>query len=224
MVLFVIGILALVMSRAFVWQRFETFLLLGLLLSPVPAALTSEGTPHALRSLLLSFYVFLFSCYGFSLLGSSLRVYRSQAFLSAIMLLLAYEASGFLFHYFVMYPPVSALAMDGYGLQASLVAALQGKPKNVFLYAPVDSFDYAHLAFARLHLANPDRIPIRQGQAVAMTPGSCVIYRQRDEALLPPAASPYSDFVPPSRVSLLHKFLRVPPTPVIYKARCMSPV
>jgi len=223
MALFVVGVVLLAVRRAFVWQRFEAFLLLSLLLAPVPAALTSEGTPHALRSLLLSYYILLFSAYGFELIGSSLQRSHARALLASALLLLAYEASGFLFHYFVIYPPLSTVAMDSHGFQASMLAALQAGPEKIVLFAPQSSYDYAHLAFSQLRLANPDRIPIEQSLPERMTPGTCVVYRQRDEIHLPLTSHPHTDFVPPSPPDLLQKRLHVAPAPVVFKTRCLAP-
>ncbi|WP_188152055.1 ArnT family glycosyltransferase [Teredinibacter waterburyi] len=47
-------------------NRFSLFILLNTLFAPIAAALTEQGTPHALRSLPVGFFCALLSCYGFA--------------------------------------------------------------------------------------------------------------------------------------------------------------
>src|SRR5690606_34757021 len=67
-ILFAVGLIAIVISIIKSWDRFKLLLLVNLLFSPAAAALTSEGTPHTVRSLLLGCYIVLISCYGLNYL------------------------------------------------------------------------------------------------------------------------------------------------------------
>jgi len=61
----ILGLASLV-NRRLLTNRFSRLLLLNTLFAPIAAALTEEGTPHALRALPVGYFCVLLSCYGFA--------------------------------------------------------------------------------------------------------------------------------------------------------------
>ncbi len=86
------------------------FLVLGLLAAPVPAALTANGTPHALRANAMLPFLLLLMALGWGTLLPTLARHRTWAALLAAFT--ALELSGFLFTLFVVWPAQSLAWFD----------------------------------------------------------------------------------------------------------------
>ena len=186
-----IGIMGIVIKKKF--DRFNIFLFISLLLSPVAAALTSEGTPHALRSMTLGYYIFLFSCYGVGeFLSIENRRTRSLA-LTGIALLLLVEIAAYQTDYFLAYPARSVPAMGCQGFQSSLQFAIDKHPsKIIFLSKPREM--YANMQFYSLLVDNPEDIPLAWDNRVKPKPNQCILYHIQNERELAPYPDPYEEF------------------------------
>lgn len=103
---------------------FRTYLLVGLLVSPLAAALTVDPL-HSLRSFSMSVFAAILSAYGLA--------YLSRPAARVLVALTALCAGLYVFHYFVLFPPESAIAFENYGFEASLRDALASAPKRVVL-------------------------------------------------------------------------------------------
>ena len=103
---------------------FRTYLLIGLLLSPVAAALTVDPH-HSLRAFSMSVFAILLSAYGLEDLPRVIA--RFLVGFSALC------ACFYVFYYFIVYPPQSAIAFENYGFRSALQEALADTPKRVVL-------------------------------------------------------------------------------------------
>ena len=121
LVLLVIAALKTIRHRG---DPFRIYLVVGLLLSPVAAALTVDPL-HSLRSFSMSVFAAILSTYGLACL--------SRPVARAFVALTALCAGLYVFHYFVLYPPQSAIAFENYGFKAALRDALASSPKRVVL-------------------------------------------------------------------------------------------
>jgi len=177
-ILFLIGLLDIVCNKRL--NRFNVFLLSNLVLSPVAAALTSEGTPHALRSLLLGYYIALVSCYGINFIRN-IRSYRLKKMLfMSIVSLIAIEILGYLLHYFLIYPSTSMEAMGSFNFSSALQTAIDKNPKRI-IFMSHSQPSYANLRFYQYVVKNPGNIPLAISQEPTPALGSCILYHRKDE-------------------------------------------
>jgi 4-amino-4-deoxy-L-arabinose transferase-like glycosyltransferase len=105
-------------------DRFRLYLVVGLGLSPVAAALTVDPH-HSLRAFSLLVFAMMLSAY--PLIQLSVLAARS------IVALTALGACLYVVHYFIMYPPQSAAAFENFGFKDTLRAALAEMPNRVVL-------------------------------------------------------------------------------------------
>lgn len=216
-ILFLIGIINILNKRRI--GRFDCFLLLNLLASPLAAALTSEGTPHALRSFLLAYYIVLISCYGvaFILDIPSRRLKRIMTI--SIATLLTIEIIGYLLHYFLIYASASIEEMGSFNLASSLQTAINRRPKQIiFINNPYKS--YANLKFYQFIISNPDKIPLVISQDPTPTLGSCVVYHRKDEGKLSKFQAPFNDFESAASSNALQRMVTKKPAQGVMKVRC----
>lgn len=115
---------ALLIGIAASLQRYREplprILLLGLLAAPVPAALTADGTPHALRAAAMLPFLLGLMIYGWRTILPALARRRTWAALLAGFA--ALEVGSFLFTLFVVWPPQALVWFDT-GEGAALVRA-----------------------------------------------------------------------------------------------------
>jgi hypothetical protein len=103
------------------WQEpVSRMLLAGLVAGPVPAALTADGTPHALRSAAMLPFLLVIMALGWAELLPLLSPRRLVA--ACVALALAVDAGGFMWDLFVRYPDRSLLYFDS-GQVAAVQAA-----------------------------------------------------------------------------------------------------
>ncbi|NJM97268.1 MAG: hypothetical protein HC800_08890 [Phormidesmis sp. RL_2_1] len=217
LVLFGIGLVSLFWGKKL--NRFNIFLLVNLLMSPLAAVITSAGAPHALRSVLLGYYLFLISCYGMALL-SNLKDHRLKKILmGSVAFWLAIEIIGYQANYFVFYPSKSIEAMESFDVQASLQFAVDQNPQAiVFVNEPRTS--YANLEFYADLISNPQNIPITMTQEPVPTADSCLIYHQWNEASLGVSPAQFSEYESLKQPNVIERLSGVKPRKGIMKVRC----
>lgn len=191
LLLSMIGLMSLLIRWK--WTRFDLFLLASLILSPVAASLTSEGTPHALRSMTLGMYLFIFSCHGMSeIVAIENRRVRSLA-LTGISLLLLSEIALFQADYFLAYPSRSVNAMGSHGFKSSLQFALDQHPGEViFFNKPRET--YANMQFYSLLADNPNDILLTWDNRPKPAENICIIYHPHNEPELDLSPLPFEEF------------------------------
>ncbi len=219
--LFLVGVASLIWRRQI--TRFHLFLLANLLLSPLAAVITSAGAPHALRSLLMGYYLWLMSCYGIAFLAQINNRRWSKWLMGGAALLLMVEIVSYQADYFIFYPPKSVEAMESFDVQSALQAAIDQHPqKIIFINEPRTS--YANLAFYAYLVNNPQAIPMTTAVAPVPAANSCLVYHQGNQAALD-AVEPAANWAvveqetlwQPSPVAAL---LGVKPVEGIMKVRC----
>ncbi|HZS15999.1 MAG TPA: glycosyltransferase family 39 protein [Candidatus Dormibacteraeota bacterium] len=128
--LLVVSLPAIVLGMAICVRRFKAdpfcrVLVLGMLLAPVPAALTAESTPHSLRAALMLPFLLAFSVYGWQALAGLLSTRRAVAL--ALAAAVCVEAGGYFYDLYVQYPGRALTAFDsGEGAAIQLAARMAG--------------------------------------------------------------------------------------------------
>lgn len=191
LLLFIIGIVNIVIHKKI--NRFTIFLFLNLLVSPMAAALTSEGTPHALRSMLLGYYILLLSLYGMELITSAGNLRLRQIAIACAFIILFVEAARYELDYFLAYPARSVEAMGSFDFKTLLQTAIDQDPTEV-IYINEPRITYANLQFYETLAENPNGIPITMTDHPNPEPGSCVLYNRRNEWMLEAVTIPYNEF------------------------------
>lgn len=102
-----VGVIALIRRRR---ERVARIVLIGLLLGPVPAALTAEGTPHSLRASTMLPFLLAAIAIGWAELLPLLVARSSLAVAAGLLLLSSYGS--YLWDYAAEYPGRSVLAWD----------------------------------------------------------------------------------------------------------------
>lgn len=102
--------------------RFQTYLLIGLLLAPIAAA-TTYDIGHSLRTFSMSVFAIMLS-------GYAIRDQVTFAVRGILALTIACAAA-FIVHYFAIYPPQSAIAFESFGFREALQEALARTPRRV---------------------------------------------------------------------------------------------
>lgn len=156
--------------------KFWLLVFLLLLISPVAAALTQDGTPHALRSMPMPIAWLCFALEGSAVL---LRGHASGAlkflFWFAVVAL-CYEGALYTEDYFTNYPAVSAGAFENDGVLEAATLALKQKPDDLLVS---DKFNGINVKLIQA-VFHPN-IGVRGGPSTAV-PGGCLIQRS-DEGL-----------------------------------------
>lgn len=180
LVLFLIGFVYLILSQRTNTNRFEIFLLINFCFSPLAAALTSEGTPHALRSLLMSLYIILISAYGLKFLLFIPNDNIKKYMVKIIFAVLIFEILFYLSNYFLFFPYKSIDAMGSWNFKQTLQVAVEQSPREIIVTNGGTSAGYANLEFYKLSVYNPENIPIRLGKPIAKAETCLVYYKQED--------------------------------------------
>lgn len=220
--LFLLGIINILISKKLILNKFNIFILINLFLSPVGAALTSGISPHALRSLLISYYILLISCYGIQFILSIKKYYRKQGLITCIIIFLIFEIIGYQFNYFIFYPPNSAKAMESLNFKESLQAAVDRNPKEVIFMNEPSSLNYVHLKFYSYLIDNPKQIPIKQVEDPIPKLGSCLLYYREHEAEIANSTLHFSEHQISKALNPIQSFLKAKKYPKIMKVRCYN--
>ncbi len=175
-VLAIIGLLA--------WPRmkkipptFAVLLLVNLLFSPIGGALT-KNAHHSLRSILLGFYILLFSCIGFAILVELRRSLPRIALLSLVCLTLSGESGLYVYDYFTRYPQKTQAAFEVYGARAALASALSQVNDPIFSNRLNHTLPGFYLSAFR---GKTKRIVTQTISRDTAQPGTCIVYRRDDQ-------------------------------------------
>jgi hypothetical protein len=217
--MFLLGMASILTNKKLVFNRFNLFLISNLLFSPLAAILTSDGTPHALRSLLLGYYILIISCYGFRFICELTPNYHRQIFIAGVLVYLLFEIIGYQANYFIVYPAKSIAVMNSYDLKKSLQNAINQNPTEV-LFPDKPKDYYASINFFSLLVRNPQNIPILMSTSFTPIPGSCVLYHRDVEYELDHFPNPYYELENHYVISLVEKAFKVEPPASPIKARC----
>ncbi len=220
--LFLLGVINLLINKKLILNKFNIFLLVNLFLSPVGAALTSRVSPHALRSLLISYYILLISCYGLKFILSIKNYYRKQGLITCILIFFLFEIIGYQFNYFIFYPPQSAKAMDSFNFKESLQAAVDQNPKEVIFMNQPSSLNYIHLKFYSYLIENPKQIPIKQVEHHVPSLGSCLLYHRGHEAEIAHFTDHFTEHEIGKALNPIQSLLKAEKYPAIMKVRCYN--
>ncbi|MBD2677295.1 MULTISPECIES: glycosyltransferase family 39 protein [Nostoc] len=220
--LFLLGLINILMSKKLILNKFNIFILINLVLSPVGAALTSGISPHALRSLLISYYILLISCYGIQFILSIKNYYRKQGLITCIIIFLIFEIIGYQFNYFIFYPPNSAKAMESLNFKESLQAAVDRNPKEVIFMNEPSSLNYIHLKFYSYLIDNPKQIPIKEVEHPVPSLDSCLLYYRKHEAEIANSKVHFTEYQISKSLNQIQNVMKAKKYPDIIKVRCYN--
>lgn len=155
--------IALITSLRGLPDRFRWYLILGVAIAPISAALTNDQY-HSLRSFSMSVFLVVLSGYGML----KLRTTSARVMLAlTVIISLLYEVN-----YFTVYPRISAEAFENFGFKEVLSQALKRNPSRVVL-SDRDSSQYINLRFFGT-LAEA-RVPLIMGSPGILRPGDVYI-------------------------------------------------
>ncbi|MCK4851913.1 MAG: glycosyltransferase family 39 protein [Candidatus Omnitrophica bacterium] len=143
-------------------KKTHRIFLLWLILYPIPAALTTEGAPHAIRSIIGAPLFPVFSAVGcFVLLGLFRRRIAKAIFISGISLIFLFNVAGYAKSYFYDYPKYST-GWWQHGMREAVEYAENSRYKNVILS---DKFNqgYIFLLFYAEYLPSRYQLGLKQG-------------------------------------------------------------
>ena len=126
-------------------QRFVRFVLLGLLVAPVSAALTEEGVPHALRASMMLPFLLVLAIEGMILVRQRLPAWRRPAALAAAAAVLI-QGTLFTIDMYAAWPARSALDFDAGEIDAITRAATMAQATPLLLSTSLDQ-PYIQAAF-----------------------------------------------------------------------------
>jgi hypothetical protein len=182
-VLLVIGLVALVRSGELRRSPFARWLVVLLFLAPVPSALTTGESAHALRSLPFALFAVVISCYGVAAL-SRLALPKREWIVAACVVSVSIEATMFVVDYFHRYPQASVPSFMSAGFADRLKAAVAQRPAEIVVSEGKFPAAYTLLEFYRRVLPLESPPPMRAG-SLEVTPGSCLIYFSRAPTIPP---------------------------------------
>jgi len=162
-------VVALVVVRRHWQQPFVRYLLAGLLFAPIAAALT-EDPHHSLRAFSMVVFAIVLSAYG--LQGLKPVLARSMIGLTAAC------AVAYTLHYFLIYPPESAVAFENFGFKQTLIEALSRSQGRVIL-SEDGNVPYINLLFFGSMVGA--RAPMLVGTLADARPGDAYIFYARDQ-------------------------------------------
>ena len=185
------------------WKHTSKFSLLiatNAVLAPVAAALTSEGTPHSLRSILLGLWLLLLSCYGLHHLLRRANPSLRRGIAVGVLVLVSLESAFFLHDYFGRYAEETPGFFHSSGFRELLLASRNAHPEAIVVSRTIN---YSFLAFYK-HALPASSIPIEVADPIPEA-GTCLLYLPSDDQIV--EASP-----------LLWRSLSLPGS--ITRARC----
>lgn len=186
------------------------------------AALTSGVSPHALRSLLISYYILLISCYGLKFILSIKNYYRKQGLITCILIFFIFEIIGYQFNYFIFYPSQSVKAMDSFNFKESLQVAVDQNPKEVIFMNEPSSLTYIHLKFYSYLIDNPKQILIKQVEHPVPSLGSCLLYHRKYEAEIAHFTDHFTEHEIGKALNPIQSLMKAEKYPAIMKVRCYN--
>jgi 4-amino-4-deoxy-L-arabinose transferase-like glycosyltransferase len=160
-------------------DRFIRLLVLNSIAAPVAASLTSEGTPHSLRSVLLGLYIALFSCLGFQALLEMRQNAARRILIAATGLMLTYESATYLYDYFTRYAERSQYAFAGNGLAEAFRSAVERNPASIVVSTSTARSNVEF--FRRVEGIPSSRMTIAKPEPTSNT---CVIFWPSDDRMV----------------------------------------
>jgi hypothetical protein len=128
-------------------HRFVRFVLLGLLAAPVSAALTEEGTPHALRASMMLPFLLVLAIEGMILVGERLPGWGRPAAVAAAAAAVIIQGTLFTIDMYATWPARSALDFDAGEIDAITRAAAMAHGTPLLLSTSLDQ-PYIQAAFS----------------------------------------------------------------------------
>jgi len=139
------------------WRRRQeplpAFVLMGLLLAPIPASLTGEGIPHALRSAPMIPFLLVLCNYGWQTLLPWLS--RGSHWRTALLAIAAVQVTLYQADLHLTYPDRAATAFD-VGLDEAIVAAQRLSNGHMVFLSTNLGQPYAHALFSLRPLPGRD--------------------------------------------------------------------
>jgi 4-amino-4-deoxy-L-arabinose transferase-like glycosyltransferase len=183
-------------------NRFLRFLIAGLLISPVAAALTTDHE-HSLRAFSLATFAIVISVVG----SRWLRERTGSLVMLALLLIAALQSGLYTWDYYVRYPAESALAFQNYGFKQALERASASAPDRIVV-SQLDNQPSINVLFFGLLVPASRNIPVIVGPAEDVRPKDTFI--SLDPTLMTDQADPqprsryivrsYADLHPPPKV------------------------
>ena len=194
------------------------------MISPIAGSLTADGVPHALRGILLSYYILIFSCYGFQLILSIKKDRVRKIMLVCTYIILSLEIIGYTCNYFIHYAPKSIEAMESFYFKKSLQTAIDQSPEEI-LFAPYMSNEKAHLKFYSYLIKNPHNIPVKiihLDESVPKLENRCLLYNTQSESQVSKFPYSFTEFRSEMKMGKVQKLLDIHPTNARIRVRCFQ--
>ncbi len=189
LLLAIVGFCATLMHSEKRRSSFPIFIVLCTFLTPIAASLTSDGTPHALRSILLGLFLLLLSIIGLDRILASPTKPR-YAFAIASIALLTVNAVLFTTDYFSQYPIRSINDFGTAGMAQEFQIAKELQPESLIVS---DTAMYSDGEFYRLTDDPGIDVSIASPEPKV---GTCLIYHPDDIRKVESSPLPYSDVTP----------------------------
>lgn len=204
-------------------DRFQLLLVINLLVSPVASAMTSEGNPHAVRAILLGYFIVIISCYGFQRLLEIHNKLIRGILIALVFTFLGSEVFKYQFDYFVHYAARSVDAIGSYDFYGAVEFAVEENPNEIILFDNFPGIRDNFLFYGRV-VTNPNNTPMRVEPSVNPEPGVCVIFRRQSgaEEELDRYSIPYDQFTSKYRPSGREKYYGAEAFFGVMKARCYN--
>lgn len=204
-------------------NKFSLLLFINLLFTPIASALTSEGNPHAIRTLLMGYFIVLLSCQGFQYLVELPTRWIRNLLISGVFIVLGWEAYHYQFDYFIHYAAKSVDAVGGYDFLGSFEFAVEENPKEIILFDNYSGLSDSFLFYSRV-VDNPNNIPIQTNTSPHPEPNVCIIYRRLSgaEEELDKYPIPYEQFNSRHRPSPIEKQSGEKTFSGVIKVRCYT--
>ena len=172
-------------------SKITIFLMANLAFAPVAAAFTNDGIPHGWRSILLGFYILIFSVAGFHVLQATSFRFK-KPILCAIFALLIIQSGFYTYDYFTRYARQSAILFGSYGMEEGVLKAAELNPDAIIVSK---SIYYASAEFLRKSLK--PSVTYKIGNAIP-EPNSCLVYHPIDDWSVLQSSLTYQDLTIPN--------------------------
>lgn len=165
-----IGLVSFITLKLRNLDRFQVLLLGLLLLSPVAAALTTGSSGQVLRGAVMGIIFLLIAGYGLSIV---LQSPHRKAMLAGLLLALFWQASFYMYNYFIVYPQTNIPWFETAGLESALQMATHKHPTTLFITPDAHEIS-TNVAFYQQIIPGLSSIPILFQNSVE-EPGACSI-------------------------------------------------
>jgi 4-amino-4-deoxy-L-arabinose transferase-like glycosyltransferase len=178
--LFPAGMARLIIKGSFRKNPFLLFMLIFLVLSPVPAALTTNANV-AVRNVLTGYLMLFFSGFGIISIMELRNKSAVNSLLSAVFILVAVQSGLYLNDYFSRYEKTSIPWFLGYDFKNTLKKAVELGPDEIVVSKYANN-PYIYLKFYG-ELVDTKGIPVRVGEPEGKH-NTCIIYFEWNNELM----------------------------------------